>query len=307
MNERPRTDPRSAVAVRGVVQRFASLGLIVTAVCLMLLGKVDTVLMERFRSTVGDTVAPLLEALSTPTEAVSGTIEGVHDLVTLRDENARLRAERERMLRWQAVALRLEAENTALRKLLNLVPEPDARYVTARVIADAGGSFAQSLLVNGGRADGVGLGHAVLSSEGVVGRIVGVAEHSARVLLITDLNSRIPAVVMPSGARGVLAGDNTDRARLLHSGTDAPIAPGDRVVTSGDAGAFPPGLPLGVVATNDDGRISVAPHAGRNRISYVEVIDFGLAGILGSRIEGGGASAPVTAPGREQRRMAATP
>ena len=277
-----------------VIVGFASAGLVVTAVCLMLLGKVDAMLMERFRSVVSDTVAPVLDVLSTPSEAVSGTIEGVHDLVTLREENARLRAEHERMRRWQALALRLEAENAALRKLLNLVPEPEARYVTARVIADPGGSFAKSLLINGGRADGVDLGHAVLSSEGVVGRIVGVAEHSARVLLITDLNSRIPVMVMPSGARGVLAGDNSERAKLLHAGADAPIGSGDRVVTSGDAGAFPPGLPLGIVAAIDDNHVSVAPHVARERIAYVEVVDYGLAGILGSRPRGGGAAAAAS-------------
>jgi rod shape-determining protein MreC len=306
VNERPRSDPRPAVAVRGVLQRFASAGLVMTAVSLLLLGKVDAVLMERFRSAVSDTVAPLLDALATPTEAVGGTIAGVYDLVTLREENSRLREDRELMLRWQAMALRLEAENAALRKLLNLVPEPGARYVTARVIADPGGTFAQSLLVNGGRADGIGIGHAVLSSDGVVGRIVGVAEHSARILMITDLNSRIPVVVMPSGARGVLAGDNTQRPRLLHTGADVRVAPGDQVLTSGDGGAFPPGLRLGIVATVEEGGIAVVPHVSRDRVSYVEVVDFGLAGILGSRIEGGGASEPDTTTGSGRRRMAST-
>lgn len=290
VNDRPRTDLRSAVAVRGAVQRFASVSLVLLAIALMLLGKADAVLMERFRGAVGDTVAPILDALSTPTEAVTGTIAGVHDLVTLRQENARLLAERERMLRWQAVALRLEAENTALRKLLNLVPEPSARFVTSRVIADPGGSFAQSLLINGGRSDGIDIGHAVLSSDGVVGRIVGVSDNSARILLVTDLNSRIPVLVMPSGARGVLAGTNTDFARLLHLGDDAPVGPGDRVVTSGDAGAFPPGLQIGVVAGVEDGRPRVAPHVTRDRVSYVEIVDFGMSGILGSTLDGGGAA-----------------
>lgn len=267
-------------AVRGIVQRFAWTGLILAAIGLLLMGKADTAGMERFRGALSDTVAPVLGALTAPVEALTGTIEGVRDWVMLHDDNARLRAERERMLKWQAVALRLEAENGALRKLLNLVPEPDADYVTARVVADTGGSFAQSRLLSGGIDHGVGIGDAVVTSEGLAGRIVGVANRSSRLLLITDLNSRIPVTVAPAAVRAVLAGDNTEFPKLVHVGPEAPIAPGDRVVTSGDAGVFPPGLAVGVVATVSDGRIAVKPHVDAGRLAYVQVIDFGLKGIL---------------------------
>lgn len=246
----------------------------------MLLGKVDTVLVERFRGAVNDTVAPILDALVSPTDAMTGTIRDVRDWVTVHDENQRLRSERERMLKWQSVALRLEAENAALRKLLNLVPEPGARYVSARVIADPGGTFAHSLLLNGGGDDGIGVGDAVMTSEGLVGRIVGVSEHSSRLLLVTDLNSRIPVTVVPTGVRAVLAGNNTAHARIMHVGPEAAVAVGDRVVTSGDGGVFLPGLPVGVVGAVEDGRITVMPHVDRDRLTYVEVVDFGLDGIL---------------------------
>ena len=269
--------------VRGAAHRFASAGLVLTAIVLLILGKADEPAMERFRGTLNDTVAPALNAMTSPIETLTGTIGGLRDWAMLHEDNARLRAERERMLKWQAVALRLEAENEALRKLLNLVPEPEAEYVTARIVADSGGTFAHSRLLNGGAEQNIGIGDAVVTSEGLAGRIVGVARQSSRLLLITDLNSRIPVAVAPGGVHAILAGDNTEFPRLVHTGPDVPIAPGDRVVTSGDGSALPPGLPVGVVASTADGRITVKPFVDQSRLTYVQVADFGLSGILGSK------------------------
>jgi rod shape-determining protein MreC len=181
------------------------------------------------------------------------------------------------------VALRLEGENEALRRLLAFVPDPEARFVSARVIADAGGTFANSMLAFGGAAYGVAVGDAAVTGDGLAGRVVSVAPHSARILLLTDLNSRIPVLIATTGTRAILAGDNSAQPRLLHMTSDSPIVPGERIVTSGDAGAFPPGLPVGVVASVDGGVIRVEPYVERSRLDSVRIVDFGLAGIVGNR------------------------
>lgn len=264
-----------------MAQRFAYLGLILTAVGLMMLGKVDTVLMERLRLAFVDTVAPILNHLSAPSDAIANGLEGIRQWVAVRDENARLQTENQRLLKWQAVALRLESENMALRRLLYFVPGPQARYVSGRVIADTGGTFARSLLLNAGTANGVAKGNVVITGEGLVGRIVGVAQHTARVLLITDLNSRIPVEFSPSRTRALLAGNNADEPLLIHIGSDVTVSVGDRISTSGDAGAFPPGLPVGVISSIQEGVIRVRPFVDRSRLQYVRVVDFGLKGMLG--------------------------
>jgi rod shape-determining protein MreC len=117
--------------------------------------------------------------------------------------------------------------------------------------------------------------------EGFIGRIIEVGEVSSRVLLITDLNSRIPVMVESTRDRAILAGDNSDEPRLLYLPPAVALSPGDRIVTSGDAGALPPGLPVGTVTAAGEGGARVAPFANWSRIEYVRIIDYGLKGILG--------------------------
>jgi rod shape-determining protein MreC len=282
-------------AIRVLAHRFAYVGLVLTAGALMMLGKADAVLMERLRVQVNEAVAPILEILSQPIDAVARVAEQVQSWIALHDENERLNRDRERLLQWQTVARHLEAENATLRKLLKFVPEPDARFVTARVIADSGGAFAHSLLLSAGGSSGVGKGQAVVTGEGLVGRIAGVGDGAARVLLITDLNSRIPVLVGSDRTRAILAGDNSNRPKLLYLKPDAVIAEGDQVVTSGHAGAFPPGLAIGAVASVSDGEIRVTPFVERSRLEYVRVVDYGLTGILKEPMRGGALSVSAAA------------
>jgi len=115
----------------------------------------------------------------------------------------------------------------------------------------------------------------------LIGRIAEVGEVSSRALLITDLNSRIPVLVEQTRDRAILAGDNSDQPRLLYLPPNLALATGARIVTSGDGGAFPPGLPIGTVAATGDGGVRVRPFANWSRVEYVRIIDYGLKGILG--------------------------
>jgi rod shape-determining protein MreC len=191
-----------------------------------------------------------------------------------------LRQDKERLLHWQSVARKLEAENKALRAQLNYLPGPQASYVSARVIADTGGAFAHSLLLNIGHQVGVGKGHAVVTGDGLVGRVAGVGGRATRVLLISDFNSRIPVLIEATRTRAILAGNNSNRPRLIYLPPGATVSPGDRIVTSGHGGAFPVGLPVGLVDAVNEGGISVLPFVPRDRLEYVRVLDYGLKGIV---------------------------
>ena len=271
---------RIAVPIKGLIQRFAYVGLVVAAFGLMLLGKADVLLVERIRTQVTDALAPILDVLSRPVATVSDVVDQVRELAALREENAGLREDKVRLLQWQTVARRLEAETKALRALLNFVPGPEASYVTARVIGDTGGAFAHALVLNAGFRAGVRKGQAVVTGDGLVGRVAGVGTRSTRVILITDMNSHIPVLVERTRTRAILAGDNSEVLRLIRLPPGAEVSPGDRVVTSGHGGAFPPGLPVGVVASVSDAGIGVQPFVERSRLEYVRVVDFGLRGIL---------------------------
>ena len=278
----PRSVYRLAQPIRSLTQRVAYISMVVAAVGLMILGKVDVLLMDSIRAQVTDTVAPILDALSRPADSVAKAIEQVRQLSALSQENTLLRESQARLLQWQSAALRLEAENKNLRDLLNYVPGPEPSFITARVIADTGGAFAHSLILNAGVRDGAAKGQAAMTGDGLVGRVASAGSRSVRILLITDLNSRIPVLVGTRRTRAILAGNNSDRPRLIHLLSGEAVSAGDRIVTSGHGGAFPFGLPVGVVASVSDGGIGVEPYVERNRLEYVRLLDFGLGGILGA-------------------------
>ena len=266
--------------VRLLAQRFAFLSLIVASAALMLLGKADIVLIEHTRVLVDDALAPLLEAMARPAATVARITDNVHELANIRSENARLREENARLMHWQTVARRLDAENAVLHDNLNVVPDPDPAFVTARVIGDMGSAFGHSMLLGAGLADGVRKGQAVLSGEVLVGHIAEVGQRSSRLLLITDINARTPVLVESTRTNAILAGDNTARPRLNYVAGNPVISVGDRVVTSASGGAFPPGIPIGAVSSVADGIIRVEPFVQRHRLEFVSVVDFGLGGIL---------------------------
>ena len=266
--------------VKYLLQRFAFLSLIGLTFALMLIGKADTVLVERARMAVSDAVTPILRVMAEPAAAISQFVTNIRELAAIREQNAQLREANVRLLEWQAVAQKLENENRQLRGLLGTAYDPEARSVSARVVADSGGAFAQSILITAGSRDGVAKGQAVVTGEGLIGRVTQAGFRSARVLLVTDINSRIPVRVGEAGDRAILAGGNSPRPQLNYLGMKSAVAPGDRIVTSGDAGAFPPGLPVGRVVVADETKVLVEPFASRDRLQYVEVLDFGLSGIL---------------------------
>ncbi len=280
MEQRPGSIIRIAAPLRGFVQRFTYLGLILAAFGLMLLGKADALLVDRARTHVTDAVTPILDAVSRPVDTLTRSFNDLRNLRDIRAENSRLREENLRLREWQMLARNLAAENKSLQSLVRVVPEPPAKFVTARVIADAGNTFTHALLLNAGKSDGMRVGQAILSHDGFVGWVVAVGLRSARVLLLTDISSRIPVVIETSRVQAILAGNNSDRPKLIHLPPGGRITPGERVVTSGHGGAFPPGLPVGIVAAVTDSGVEVQPFMQRNRLEFVSAVDFGLGGIL---------------------------
>ena len=257
-----------------LTQRFAFLLLLGLSMALLVLGRADPLLLERGRAYVVDVSAPVLQFLSRPAEAISDIVAEFRAVSDLYGENEALREENRRLRDWQTAARKLEQENVSLRSLLSLRPEPRTTVVAARVIADGGGPFVRTVVIDAGTETGVEDGHVVLDGAGVVGRITAAGRVSSRVLLLTDLNSRIPVRFEGTRQRAVLAGDNSDRPRLAFLPGSAKIHPGDRLVTSGDGGLYPAGLPVGVVETVGPDGIRVRPWSGLETLEYVRVVRY---------------------------------
>ena len=162
-------------------------------------------------------------------------------------QNAELRRELQRMQGWREAALQLEQKNARLLALNNVRLSPRLTFVTGEIMADAGSPFRRSATVNVGRIDGVTDGSAAVDGLGLVGRIAGVGERSARIIFLNDASSRVPAVVRPSGQRAIVAGDNGPAPTLEFVEQADELRPGDRVVSSGDGGLYPPDILIGQV------------------------------------------------------------
>ncbi len=230
--------------------------------------------MQTTRQHVTDWSAPALEWASGPVDRMRrfGSRVGSYDYLS--GEVNRLRHENEDLRTWKMKAMELETRVRRYEELLNARREPETKFVTARVIADARGPFVRTVIINAGSTHGVRAHQAVMDGHGFVGRTVTAGEDASRVLLVSDLNSRIPVRIEPHGYRAILSGTNRPEPRLEFLPERVIIREGDTVFTSGDGGQLPPGLPIGVVATDASGAFKVVLYAKPTRLSYVRVLDY---------------------------------
>jgi rod shape-determining protein MreC len=242
--------------------------------------KTNPEVAESARGAAADVIAPILDLLSRPSASAAQAIDSVRELGRLREENAQLRQQQARLLQWQTVAHRLDHENQELRKLLNLTPDPKARFVTARVVGGSGGAFVRSILVAAGSKDGVRKNQAAITGEGLIGRVSEVGERASRVLLLTDINSNIPVFVERTRERAIAHGDSSNSMVLTYAPGDLAAKAGDRIVTSGHGGVFPPGLPLGIITVVQGGTVTVQPFVDWEQLEYVRLVDYELSGLL---------------------------
>lgn len=224
---------------------------------------------------VADTaIKPAGQVLSAPVRWVGGGFARVGDYFFAGSQNRQLKAELAEARQWRDVALALRDTNERYKALLGLRTDPPIPMVAARAVSDARGPFANTRIANAGAEAGVKSGNPVMSETGLVGRVIGVAPGASRILLLTDVASRTPVMIDRTNARAILTGDGGGAPRLDYMRGQNPVKDGDRVVTSGDGGVFPRGLPVGVAARGLDGRWRVVLAADRAPIDYVKILLF---------------------------------
>ena len=254
-----------------------SFGLYFLCAVLLVLSRMGHGVLEDARDELVDLSAPFLEFASVPAIEVRRAMDRARLYVRVHrnavEEVDRLAKENEQLKQWRWRTQLLERKVAHLRKLLHAAEEPALVYATGQVIADARGPFVRSALVNLGRNDGLRIGYAVINGDGLVGRTVQAGDNVARVLLLNDLNSRIPVLVGPRGARGLALGDNSAELQLGFLQDGAEVSAGDEVYSSGSDGVFPRGLRLGVVV-GDPGDYRVRPFAELDSLDAVSVLFF---------------------------------
>ena len=191
---------------------------------------------------------------------------------TVRNDRIReLEAEIRDLERWRAAAISMAERMEAYETILNLQGEPAVRGVTARIVAESDGPFSQTLLANAGQVHGVEPGFVAVNEGGLVGRVIQLGARSSRILEVTDFNSRVPVLGEQSGVRAIMYGGRNGRGALEDLPEEDQFIAGERLLTSGEGGAFPRGIVAGyAVVRGQSWQVDFAMKRGR--VGYVRLI-----------------------------------
>ncbi len=250
---------------------------VVVAVALLISDRRETFQSEAYGVTrqVGDAVVtPVSGALAAPGRWTGLGMENLRDYLFAVSENRRLKAELKEARQWRDAAISLRDTNERYKALLGLKTEPPIPMVAARTVTDSRGPFANTRLANVGQADNIQPGNPVMSENGLVGRVIGVTRGASRILLLTDIASRTPVMIDRTNARAILTGDGGPNPKLDYLRGRDPVKQGDRVLTSGDGGVLPRGLPVGVAVKGLDGRWRVILASDAAPIDFVRILLF---------------------------------
>ncbi len=249
--------------------------LIIFSILLLLVGKINENSLNFLKSYYLDITSNFLTLVGKPVNSLSDGFYRVNNLVNMYTENQILKEENKSLIKWKDLALRLLAENKELQKLLNSVNLDSENLITTRVISNSAGSYVKTLTINVGSNDGVKLGNPVINDWGMIGRIVELGRNSSRVLLTVDINSQIPVYFENSLHRAILVGKNSDLLELKFLKKRVLLLDGDRLLTSGEGGVLPRGIPVGIyssaINTKSD-KLFVVPAKNWDKLNILKVV-----------------------------------
>ncbi|MCA1571616.1 MAG: rod shape-determining protein MreC [Actinomycetota bacterium] len=240
--------------------------------------------LQRVKDISATIVAPIQRGLTSVARPVGDFFSSLGELSSLRTQNSELKAELADLEARATQAESLEDENRELSELLGLEESWAAQpRVAAAVIASGPSNYKWTVFIDKGTSDGVASDMAVISNDGLVGKVLSAQAHVSSVLLLIDPNAAAGARLDPLGGlgpRGVVKGNGGDEMLSLGLiGTRREVEEGDEVVTSGyDGGIFPPDIPIGIVAgvagdtANLQQEIEVDPHVDFTSLDYVYVL-----------------------------------
>ena len=252
--------------------KFFNSLLILTCLFLILVGKLDLIAFRNLSSFFTDFLSPISNLVSKPALELENVIKDVRSATFLRDENIKLKSENRRLKIIETKLANTESELIELKKLLNFKINRSKIIFTGRVLNISGGTFAKTMVVNGGAVDGVKKGQPVISSLGLVGSIISVGPSSSRVLLTIDINSMIPSYLTQSGWPAIAQGENGKLLKLRFLSSEANPIIGEILETSGHGGIFPSGINVGKVISTSNGNYYVQPLPNPQKLRFVSIL-----------------------------------
>jgi len=259
---------------RQATRRAGQAAVLVSVALLLIMGRSGSPYIETVKMKMADGIVPVLAVVSAPLDALRSSMVGLKNWAFTYQQNQALVAENRELLKWQALAKDMQVENDKLKRLLHVAPKREARYVTASIVSDHGSAFSSAALINAGKEEGVAANQAAISERGLIGRVTEAGDHSAKLLLLTDVNSRIPVMNERTREKMILVGKGSALPSLSYVATDSVSKKGDRIITSGDGGVFAKNISVGVIKDADRSSMQVELFADMANTEYVTVIQF---------------------------------
>ena len=265
---------RAVMKYKNFKTKFTGIIFIVFSLMIVFFTVMDSEKSKFFKMSLLDLGSHLIYTLSFPLNAISSTVNNVEEVYNVFSKNKKLKNQVSRVEMLQNELLILRHENKVLKEALNIENSLFYKYKTAKVLVGIKSSFIKTLIILAGEKHGVKEGFTVISNTDLLGYIYESGKSTSRVLLITDINSRIPVTVANKNYRLILSGNNSNFLNILELGDFSNVEEGDQLITSGDGGVFPQGIPVGLIFKNSNKRFVVRPNTYARDLDYVRVINW---------------------------------
>ena len=258
---------RSALLQRGAAQKFSLFFLIILAIIIFFFDVYGFYFMKPIRTIINDGIYRVSMIASSPTRFLPNTMDGVSSLFNIKNENERLKKELEIYRLKELNVEYLTNQNINLKKILETNESFEGNTIISKVLIDKKSPYLKSIIINRGSRSGILKGMPVLDEKYLVGIVVEANYFSARVLLLNDLNSRIPVTFGNDGVQAILKGNGSLNPSLEYLPEDYTVEEGQKIFTSGKDRIFFPGTPVGT--TTEDGEVEL--FSDSNQLSFVKI------------------------------------
>ena len=263
---------RSAFLKRGTKQRFSLFVLLFSSIFLIVLGKFNFTAINYLKITINEVVYRTSFVASIPEKYITYSYRAIEEHIKLYKDYSFQKEELEKLKFEKYEVKFLEAENKRLKKVLNDI-NYSSELVIAKVIIDKQSPFLRSIIINKGSKNNIKKGMSVLSDSYLIGKVVEVNYMTSRVLLLSDLNSKIPVTIEPGSIQSILSGDGENSGNIQYTKDNLPIADGSIIYTSGTGGLLKSGIPIGKIEQNEN-QNSVNFFIDFSQLRYVKVSSY---------------------------------
>ena len=263
---------RSAFLKKGTKQRFSLVALLVFSIGLIILAKINFAPINYLRIGINEIVYRTSFVASIPEKYIGYSIKAIQkhlriykDFNLIEDELKKIKVEKYK-------SVFLETENKRLKKILDDITYFSAETI-AKVLIDKQSPFLRSIIINKGSNNGLKKGMAVLNDQYLIGKIVEVNFSTSRVLLLSDLNSRIPVSIEPGGIQSILTGNGKMSGIIQYTKKDVLINEESVVYTSGTGDLLKPGIPIGKISS-DKNLQKLDFFSDFSQLRYIKVVSY---------------------------------